>query len=472
MDRPKTEAAGKLVVIDDEPAVCETIAMVLSGAGYAFAVTSDPTEAVDLVRRETPDLVLCDIAMPGMDGYAVLRALQADPATAGCPVAFLSAHREFTERVRAFKFGVVDYLAKPFTAEVLLRKIDRFLSGRSRRGGVAQVGGATAADVLLEEAQRHARSGILSVKGEAGEAQVVVSQGAVVEKTAPVVQGPQTTAEFHELDPSRETIATPDARDAKGAADLPSFEDVHELLRSALVVDDDPVFRSFLVKVLKGQGFTVHEAGDGEEGVRVALQRQPWIILADVRMPGVDGFEFCKRVRSHSLLRHTPFVFLSGWDDYKNRYKGLELGGDEYLPKLMPVRELLMRIHLLLRRHSEMGGHVQGSSGKGMQGRVDLVGTPGLLQICNLGRMTGLLTVRSGQREIVVRFREGQIIGAERGATRGREALHELLSWTRGLFEFAAGDPGVGEPLDGQPFEQLLLEGCRRLDEAGRGGES
>ena len=77
----------------------------------------------------------------------------------------------------------------------------------------------------------------------------------------------------------------------------------------------------------------MHEATDGEEGLRVALEHRPWLILTDVRMPGGDGFEFCRRVRSHSLIRQTPLLFLSGWDDYKQRYHGLRLGADDFLSK-------------------------------------------------------------------------------------------------------------------------------------------
>ena len=90
---------------------------------------------MELARRENPDLVLCDIAMPGIDGYGVLQALQSDPATARFPVVFLTAHREFSERVRAFRFGVVDYVTKPFNREILIRKVEKVLGGLGRGRG-------------------------------------------------------------------------------------------------------------------------------------------------------------------------------------------------------------------------------------------------------------------------------------------------------------------------------------------------
>ena len=469
MERPP-----KLVVIDDDPSVCTMLATIASGAGFRVAVTSDPTAAVDLVNREAPDLVLCDVAMPGMDGHAVLKALQADPATAGYPVVFLTDQPEPSERVKAFKFGVVDYLTKPFTPEVLIETVEKVLAGRPWRAGIARQDGATAADALLEEAQQNTRSGILSVRSEKGDAQIVVSGGAVVEKTAGVAGGarkPGMTAEFQELDPSKESIVGPDEGQALAGDGLAGFADVPEALRRALVVDDDLGFSSFLVKLLTGHGFSVQVAFNGEEGLQMALARQPWIILTDVRMPGVDGFELCRRIRSHSLIRHTPVIFLSGWDDFKNRYKGLEAGADEYLPKATPVRELLMRIHLLLRRYADLGLR-PGAGSRGLSGRLEVLGPPGLLQLCNAGQMTGVLTVWWGRRELLVRFRAGQIIGAAGEGRQGREALYELLSWTEGHFEFASSDPGEGERLGGESFEKILLEGCRLLDERRHSGQA
>lgn len=461
----------KIAVVEDDEQIRVLVEKVLKSGGYGVVSTGDPTAAVDLVRRETPDLILCDIAMPGMDGYAVLKALQADPETAQYPVVFLTAHREFTERVQAFRFGVVDYMTKPFTREVLLRRVERVLQSLQKRPGhVAASGREGAVDSLLGEVRKEARTGIIRVEGEAGETRVVVKAGEIVEKSGPLAPGTAAKAEFQELDPTREQIvAGGEATKLPGdAAALPSFDTVPEVLRTVLVVDDNRVFRTFLRQLLSGQGFTVHEAADGEEGLKLALERRPWLILTDVSMPRMDGFELCRRVRSHTLVRHTPLIFLSGWDDYKERYRGMEAGADEYLSKETPVRELLIRIHLILKRFSDAGG--RGRTGAGMEGRLDLVGPTGALQMCHLGRFTGVLTVRSGNRTLHARFREGDLVGADAEGAAGADAVFELLSWTRGYFEFVPGDPGEGSPL-GQSFEEVLLEGCRRLDEGRRSSQ-
>ena len=270
---------------------------------------------------------------------------------------------------------------------------------------------------------------------------------------------------FQELDHDRESIVAHDPPRLPGSASaLEELQALPDALRTVLVVDDNPIFRTFLHDVLGRRGFTVYEAGDGEEALRTALEQRPWLILTDVSMPGVDGIEFCRRVRRHSLIRHTPLIFLSGWDDYKDRYRGLEAGADEYLSKETPVRELMIRIQLVLKRYSDIGG--RGFKGPGMEGRLEIIGMPGLLQMCGLGRLTGVLSVGSGGRPAVVRFREGEVVSAAAGGPTAADAIYELLSWTEGNFSFAPGEV-EGDPL--QPaLTELLLEGCRRLDERQR----
>src|SRR5262249_8047849 len=155
--------------------------------------------AVDLVRTEQPDLVLCDIAMPGLDGYGVLRRLQKDPTTAHFPVVFLTAHREFSERVRAFRFGVVDYVTKPFSREVRLRKVEKVLVGRNQRSGVLEEEGDQGVLAsLLEEVQRESRSGVLTVQEEGREGHALIDGGRVAESTLAPGSGAAKTA-FLEL---------------------------------------------------------------------------------------------------------------------------------------------------------------------------------------------------------------------------------------------------------------------------------
>jgi DNA-binding response OmpR family regulator len=458
-------SARKVLVVEDEEAIRVLIERFLVSGGYSVVSTGDSTQALELARQVQPDLVLCDIAMPGMDGYGVLKALQSDPVTARYPVVFLTAQREFTERVRAFRFGVVDYMTKPFTRDLLVKKVERVLQSLADRPGVRQDG---TVESLLQDVQREARSGVLTVTGEGAAGRAVIESGQVVETTIPEGARSSSQAEFRELDLDREQIVTHDPPRLPGdAATVPTFESLPEVFRTVLVVDDNDIFRTYVKDVLTRRGFAVHEASDGAEGLRLALQKRPWLILTDVSMPRLDGLEMCRAVRNHSLIRHTPLIFLSGWDDYKDRYRGLEAGADEYLSKDTSIRELLIRVQIVLKRYSDLGARAW--RGPGMEGRIELIGMPGLLQMAHLSRLTGVLAVGSGGKAAEVRFREGELVAIQVGPLSGEPALLELLAWSEGHFSFAPGDPGAGPTLGS--FSQLLLDACRRLDERTRAEE-
>lgn len=415
--------ARTIVVVDDDEKARRDLEALLSGAGYRVKSSAEAA-GLSAVRGAAPDVVLSGVHKAGADAYPFLKALRSDPATAGVPVLVVGPAGELSERMRAFRQGAVEYVVRPFTPDALRRKIERILESRDRQRAAAPPGAAAPAAAEVAE---------------------------------PV--------EFEELDPEdAEPLALDPPSLPVSRGRLPSFELVPEVLRDVLVVDDNAVFRHFLRDLLVGHGFTVHEAVDGEEGLRVALEHRPWLILTDVRMPGGDGFEFCRRVRSHSLIRQTPLLFLSGWDDYRQRYRGLELGADDFLSKETSVRELLIRIQLLMRRYSDLSRDRQES---GMSGEIEMIGAPGILQVCHLSRLTGTLEAQRDGGEARVRFREGEVVGADCHGTAGTDAIYAFLAWETGRFHFTPGDPGPGAPV-ASSFNQLLLEGCRRLDESRR----
>jgi CheY-like chemotaxis protein/signal recognition particle receptor subunit beta len=261
--------------------------------------------------------------------------------------------------------------------------------------------------------------------------------------------------------------------------DMPDFNTVPPQFRTALIADEDEGFRKYLAMPLAAQGFTILEAADGSAAWQLAVRNRPWLILADISMPEVDGFEFCGRVRSHPLLSHTPLLFISDSDKYKERYRALQLGADDFLSKQMPIRELLMRIQLLLTRYSDLGADQQAGGRKGdgvgaFQGRVEVFGAPALLQMCAQGRLSGLFTALAEDEHnttATMGFRTGEIISATVGTLAGTDAVFSFLSWEKGSFRFTPGDPGRGEPL-AHSVEHLLLESSRLLDEArAEGGE-
>jgi CheY-like chemotaxis protein len=263
-----------------------------------------------------------------------------------------------------------------------------------------------------------------------------------------------------------------------GEEGFPDFDTVPEMLRTVLIADEDPGFRKFMAMPLAAQGFQIWEATDGTEAWSMSVEHRPWLILADSGLAELDGFEFCRRVRAHTLISHTPFLFVSKSDTYKERARAQQVGSDDFLTKQTPIRELLMRIQLVMTRYSDLGasGRQTARPGEGgaspsgaLEGRLEVFGTPGVLQICNQGRLTGIFTALAEEKDLVAvfGFRGGEIISATAGDQSGPEAVYAFLGWTSGSFKFAPGDPGDGSPI-AQSVEHLLLEGCRLLDESKR----
>ncbi|MDN7125894.1 response regulator transcription factor [Pseudidiomarina sp. 1APR75-33.1] len=115
-----------------------------------------------------------------------------------------------------------------------------------------------------------------------------------------------------------------------------------------LLVDDDAELSSMLEQILTKEGFQLTLAADGETGLERALSGSYDLILLDVMLPGIDGFQLLQRLRQQA--RNTPVLMLTARGDDDDRVAGLELGADDYLPKPFYPRELVARIKALLRR--------------------------------------------------------------------------------------------------------------------------
>jgi signal transduction histidine kinase len=121
------EARARLVVADDNADMREYVARLLRQRGWDVATVADGASALELVRRDPPDLVLSDVMMPGLDGFELLRALRSEPATRQLPVILLSARAGEDARVEGIEAGATDYLVKPFSARELVARVEAHL---------------------------------------------------------------------------------------------------------------------------------------------------------------------------------------------------------------------------------------------------------------------------------------------------------------------------------------------------------
>ncbi len=114
-----------------------------------------------------------------------------------------------------------------------------------------------------------------------------------------------------------------------------------------LIVDDEPSITEFVSYAMQKEGYQTEIASDSEEALRKIEQQHFDLFILDIMLPGIDGYELCRRIRAKMS---TPILFLSARDTELNKVVGLELGADDYLAKPFGVRELLARTRALLRR--------------------------------------------------------------------------------------------------------------------------
>ncbi|HEY9655335.1 MAG TPA: response regulator transcription factor [Crinalium sp.] len=129
-------------------------------------------------------------------------------------------------------------------------------------------------------------------------------------------------------------------------------------MKKILVVDDDATLRMALTRYLEKRGYQTQDVASGMEALLVFEQDPPDLVVSDVMMPEMDGFEFCRRLRSTRSGQLVPFIFLSSKGEVEDRVQGHSIGADDYLIKPFEPRELLAKIESQLERsrriHSEI----------------------------------------------------------------------------------------------------------------------
>lgn len=124
---------NRILIVDDTPANIHTLAAILKENGYPISVAQNGEQALDVVARVKPALILLDVMMPGMDGLDVCRRLKENEEWAQIPIIFLTAKTETTDIIQGFEAGAVDYVAKPFNTRELLARVHTHLTFRRQQ---------------------------------------------------------------------------------------------------------------------------------------------------------------------------------------------------------------------------------------------------------------------------------------------------------------------------------------------------
>jgi signal transduction histidine kinase/DNA-binding response OmpR family regulator len=242
--------ARKVLVVDDEPHIREFLRYELINEGYEVIEAADGEQALELARRERPDIITLDIMMPGIDGFDTLSILNHDEQTASIPVIVITV---VDDPDKGFTLGAVDYLVKPIDCRLFVESIRRIAN---TIGGTRQ--------------------------------------------------------------------------------------------QKVLVIEDDQAVADALASMLATEGFKPFVACNGESGVEEALAVKPDLVVLDLKLPGISGYEVLRRLKVIDATKSTPIVVITASDLGRGKSKSLALGASEYLTKPLSKRQFLDIIKRLL----------------------------------------------------------------------------------------------------------------------------
>lgn len=226
---------------------------------------------------------------------------------------------------------------------------------------------------------------------------------------------------------------------------------------AVLVVDDEDLSREVVEKELVQAGYKVVPATNGQEALRKIYTSPDWgpsgfpdLIIADIMMPTMDGFELCQRVKGNPRLKPIPFLFLTVKREILDKAKGYMLGCQRYIVKPFTRKELLQAVNerlvdvqqtrALLEEHEQAFG-----------GDLARFSVHALVDLFLIGGWTGAVEVRAQGREGRLEFGSGEINRVQWGEKEGEEALAELLAQNEGTFQAERSLAALNPPLKTDP---------------------
>ncbi|MGB8537246.1 MAG: response regulator [Acidobacteriaceae bacterium] len=390
----------RVLLVEDNDFNRDIAAEVLTDLGIAFTVAVNGREAVDLVATQPFDLVLMDIQMPVMDGLTATKLIRADSRFRSLPILAMTAHAMSGDRERSLNGGMNDHITKPISFDELTMSLLQWMPGRlaqpSAEAGPQELasqaqGGipdrlppfdipaallrnngkpklirkllltfhdryANAVEELNgnlaenrnEEAQRLVHS--LKSLAAALEANQLADAAFGVEKAlraghtetlpllieilakelAPAIAAASTIVPMGSEPPATDLVPVLPASSSK-------------LRSSILVIDDEPSVHDLLADAFRDD-YEVLRANEGMTGLLLARQRLPELILLDVTMPGINGYEVCERLKEGPETKEIPVLFLTGASDVHSEIKGLRLGATDFVSKPIHSAALKARV--------------------------------------------------------------------------------------------------------------------------------
>ncbi len=376
---------ARILIIEDNPTNMELMVYLLRAFGYTPLMAYDGEEGLAVARRALPDLIICDVHLPKLDGYGVVAALKGDVALRAIPTLAVTALAMVGDRDRLLAAGFDGYIGKPIEPDVFVAQLESFLPAAA------------------------------AARAQAARASV----------PAPEVESGQVAPPGPEPEPEQATI---------------------------LIVDDHVLNREFLMALLGYGGHRLLQASDGAEGLKVVQAERPDLVISDILMPNMDGYEFVTRMHQDPQTAEVPIIFYTA--TYREREANLvaqACGVRWVLPKPSDPDVILRTVHEALGRLPPKGampafdqsppaeGRFHGIDDKVSEYLVELESSSQLIsQLANLGEgpdaPSERLTVMAGRlssslsslQAVSLRLTALIELGIELGAERDPLALIEI----------------------------------------------
>ncbi len=238
-----------------------------------------------------------------------------------------------------------------------------------------------------------------------------------------------------------------------------------------LMVDDELDNRVMMRYFLESWGYEVELAANGEEALRKVAARKPALVLLDLEMPVMDGFETCHRLKDDVKTENIPVIMFTGLESTSDKVKGIRRGADDYVVKTVDPEEIQARIEMILRRSRRYEASPVAEKGNEadavISGSLEEKSFPEAFQLAMAYGQSGTLVLRNAGSEGRVYLNDGNVAHAEAGDLRGEEALYDLALWNQGQFHYIVGEVTT-EVTISKSGTSLLMEATRRMDEWNR----
>jgi DNA-binding response OmpR family regulator len=232
-----------------------------------------------------------------------------------------------------------------------------------------------------------------------------------------------------------------------------------------LIADDDEKVLTLLSSSLKKAGYDTSQALNGISALELIKNEKPDLILADVAMPEMDGFELCKLIRDNPETANIPFIFLTAKGELQDRVTGLTLGADDYISKPFHISEVTARIKAILQRMSYTHSSASAEESEtDLKGNLQQLNLGEVLQTLQMTQKTGGLKITNSNKIGKIYFDHGTIVQAILDKYKREEALYRILAWEEGLFEFDSNDRAETHAIT-TPINRLLMEGFEQRTE-------